>query len=298
MDYLILKFPTFDEVLDCNEAYDEMYQKCLDMGIWTQEEMLFQMKIMNIFTDKMENELNNLTNHPTFKYPPIKGIKNDNPVELNKFIDKAMIEIIKGQRKIKTVDLFKYNEEEETQQYKDYKELSTLKNKYVRLTCEGFADGAKNEKLVYYTVYKNENERLWGSYEEFLNSESKLLVAGLSNKVIEFINGFSMTLLRKIARHPSWRTRWISATKTGQSLFKGNISEWDQNKTYLCFWSNLYDSVYEIYPPVEKFILENDERLDNFLESRNKENGKINDSQVEGTRAMFNSVHINPIKKK
>ena len=117
---------------------------------------------------------------------------------------------------------------------------------------------------------------------------------------MEFFAGLPVSTMRFMARHAMWRTKWISASKLGQQVFNGNISEWDINKSYLCYWSNFYDNIYNAHEPPDEKTIENDEFLDNWLKAKERErkSGKSSaPSDKDTTQYFFNGMKVNPVKK-
>jgi hypothetical protein len=213
-----------------------------------------------------------------------------------RIVESKMIEIING---YKVIDLKNLNFESDLEELPEdvvYKDLSSKKNAYLKYTCESLADAAKNTKLVYYCC-SCDGKKLWPSYEDLLNEKNRIIILILLKEVITFLSGFHQTILRKIAKHVSWRTKWISSTKTGSQLFDGSVSEWDMNKTMLCYWSNFYDTVHSAADPPEEYIVKDDELLDNWLESKSKNHSSNSDPDADGVRGVF-KTKINPVKRK
>ncbi len=303
MEYLRLKFPNTEQASIISYEYDRTFKKAKEADILDNNKMLQKLRQEGIFTLEMQTELDNLEENPVLKYPKLRIFENK---ELeNKFIEKSMIEIMTGERIVRKDDMIiDYKSEEHSQASKEMKrhlELSSIKNNYMKYTCEGLANIARVNKLVFYCVRDENNNQLWNSYKEFTHQNNKMWTTLLASKIIEFTNGLSSTVLRKISRSPSWRTRWISATKTSAPIFEGPISTWDTNKIYLCFWSNLLDSILSSYEPPEQFIMENDELLDRWLESKRNEStgasGKVDESK-DGIRSIFSGNRVNPVKRK
>ncbi len=64
-----------------------------------------------------------------------------------------------------------------------------------------------------------------------------------------------------------WRIRYVTATKTGDSLFGVPISEYSVDQLTLLYWSHFYQSIYEMMPderPADT-IIEDDQALDAYM---------------------------------
>lgn len=295
LDEIYFKFPTTAETLFANNIYDKALTYFKNNKYLSKEDINFYIKKYGIMTKEEEAYISDIEHSSITKYPRL--IVFDEKDKENRYIENCMIEIIHGYRKLRKQDLFK-REDIDVDLVK-YRELLTKKSIYLRHSSESLAESIRLNYLTYFCTYKNQNEKLWGSYSEFLNENPPIYVKAIQYKLVDFLSGFNMTILRRIARHPLWRTRWIAATKTGASLFAGNISGWDLNKSLLVYWSNFYDSVYSGYKTPEKHIVDDDELLDNWLEQeeRNAKMERPDDSNKDGIRAIFKN-NIAPIKRK
>lgn len=68
-----------------------------------------------------------------------------------------------------------------------------------------------------------------------------------------------------------WRARWNASTKTGSPLFDGPTTDWNINQVALVYWSSFYDNIYEHPERPEAKIINNDDLLDKWVESKSKE---------------------------
>ncbi len=292
--FVQIRFPSPEEVLDINKTYYSTYKKCRADGILTRLELERYLEENGLFTEIEETTLKNIESGPASKYRKIKAFEDESMER--RFIESKMIEIMLG---YKVVDLLELNMEPELEEIPEdtvYRELAVKKNSYIKYSAESIAENEKNNKLIYYCCYINGTEkRLWSSFEEFLNETNKYVINILLREVSIFLSGFHQTILRKIARNVMWRTRWISSTKTGSQLFKGLVSDWDTNKSMLCYWSNFYDSIYSLSEKPEEFVVNDDEFLDNWLEGQNKRTSAP-DPDKDTMVGTF-KTKINPIKK-
>jgi hypothetical protein len=292
--YIKYRFPTIEEIKETNITVERFKNKLKSTGLPSKEEMFFYTKKLGIFSSEMEREMTNLQEMDEIKYPKIKVFENKE--EENKFLEECMVEIMSGERTINTLDLIKSMSKKE-EPVTRLQELNRLKNTFTKHTYDGIADNIRTLKYLYYCTSRNGN-KLWPNFQELLKQTNKLPVILIGNSLMDFLSGFNQTIIRKLARSSMWRTKWISATKTGAQLFNGNITEWDTNKVILAYYSNFYDSIYSGYEVPESFIIENDKFLDNWLEQKNREakgqsgSSQTSDKNADGTRAVFNNVVI------
>lgn len=292
MDGIKISFPSNEEILYLNKYHKKRTKELVDAGIPNRDQMEQYLTQENIITKQEFETLFNIENGSSFKYRKI-SLDEDS---LNNFVENQILEILLGFRILSENDT-QYEIFESLPEDDVYYPLLLKKSKFFKNTCEYIVEKEKKLILTYFCCRDfNTGKRLWPSLEEFLNQRISSETISLGREVSSFLNGINNTILRKIARHPMWRTRWISATKTSTSLFSGNVSDWDQNKLMLCYWSNFYDTIYSGPDRPEDSIIEDDELLDNWLESKNKESNAPDPSK-DTHRGIF-KVKVNPIKKK
>lgn len=299
MKQLYIKFPSKEDYAVANKIFTKAYNYFISVGLLPKEEFPFYLKKFGIFTTEHENELDLLEAKDEIMYPRLPPFKDNNAE--NRYIENYMIEIIRGYRVFNPADVFIEKEEiEKTKNEIRYDELRVLKNTQLKHSADALAEQVKLNYLTYCCIYKNPDERLWSSYKEFLSEKRDIVVKAVQTKLAEFLGGVPTTVIRRIARHPLWRTRWIGATKTGAPLFNGVISDWDTNKLFLVYWSNFYDSVYGGYKTPDKFIVDDDRLLDAWLEAEYKKDDSSSstaNSDKDGVRGVF-KTRVAPIKKK
>lgn len=295
--FIKIRFPGAEEILDINNTYYNSYKECRSLGILAKKEIEEYIISNNLFTEQEEEALLNIEGGPASKYRKIRTFEDESMER--RFLESKMIEIMLGYR---IIDLRNLNTEPDMQDIPEdsiHRDISSKKSTYTKYSAEAIAEVNKNYKLVYYCCFdRNTDKRIWDSFEEFMNEKNRLAVIVILREVCSFFSGFHQTVLRKIARNVMWRTKWISATKTGSPIFPGNVGEWDMNKSMLCYWSNFYDSVYAGHERPEEYVINDDEFLDNWLENKSKGAGAAQESPDKDTiRGVF-KPKINPIKKK
>lgn len=300
MREIVFRFPNLEENLRSNSIYEEVYEKCIKAGIITKNKIMVYLSKYEILTPDMQKQMDNIEGGDFFKYPSIPNFEDK--TDENRFIEKAVVEVITGERKIQVTDLLKSEEDERSKipEYQEYRVLSSAKSTHMRHTAEALADQARMQYLMWTCSYDAETKnRIWESFEQFKKSRNKLLILALTSKFTDFVAGLNQTIIRKISRHALWRTKWISATKTGAPIFRGYVAEWDTNKSFLCYWSNFLDNIYSSVEPPEEFIVNDDRLLDAWVEAKFREHkkGTSSNSNEEGVRAVF-KTKVNPIAKR
>lgn len=301
MNIVVFKFPTMREVSEVGRLYSSHKNRLLSEKVKTRSEMMFYLNKYEIYTYAMEQEIERLEGLSKIKYR--KPYSSESAEETNKEIDRDITEAILGER---TVDLVEYFTKETQKTIPDndikrYNELCGIRDSAVKYSLEAICEKERTMRLTQLCSYNWDNgERVWKDWEMFCGEKNRTFQTAIINLCAGFLNGLPQSKLRKMARHTMWRSRWISATKTGSPLFDGAISQWDHNKTFLCYWSNFYDSIAGAYEPPEQFVIEDDELLDGWLEKKARENKSGSTESMadkEGSVAFFRN-RVNPVPKK
>lgn len=157
---------------------------------------------------------------------------------------------------------------------------------------------AHEEKLSYLTwacTYDpNTENRLWLTYETFLEETDIVFRRKVFNEFAVYSYGLTTELLRYVARSNMWRVRYITAIKTSETLFGRSIIDYTPDQLALMYWSHFYQSVYEMLPddrPSDE-IIDDDEALDAYMvdwyAERNRDNASSRSKKQYGSRSAWN----------
>jgi len=131
-------------------------------------------------------------------------------------------------------------------------------------------------------------ERIWPTREEFNKETDLVFRRGLFLEAIKLSGGMAVGTLRYLARNNAWRIRYLTAVKTGESLFGKGIPDYTVDQLSLAYWSHYYQSIYEMMPedrPHEQ-IIEDDAALDaymkSYMEDLHRENTSARESKHKG----------------
>ena len=143
-------------------------------------------------------------------------------------------------------------------------EMSSVRNSMYPNTIEYQRAYRINILILSEAVRNRRGEKIWSSVEELENNvEIKDI-----DKMLRLVNSFAkidQKTLRDIARNEPWRTIWKTSCKTGTPLFNKPTSDLTKNQYELCYWSNVYDSVYESSDYPGQDVIEDDEKLDEWF---------------------------------
>lgn len=130
-----------------------------------------------------------------------------------------------------------------------------------------------NILLLSQCVRNTDGGKIWDSVEELERSFGVGEIDVMLRSVGSF-NKISMKDIRDIARNEPWRTIWKTSSKTGSPLFSKPLCDMTKNQYELCYWSNVYDSVYESPDYPGQSVIEDDDALDEwFIEQSEKHSG-------------------------
>ena len=130
--------------------------------------------------------------------------------------------------------------------------------------------------------------KVWEGYEDFLKSSDVKFVSVARDHFVSWIIGIDQQLIRALARSTYWRTRWATCKVTNTQIFSGAVSEWDKNKVSLCHWSEFYDSVIGYSHPPADEILNDDDKLFEWLQ----EVKRINKAMESGNKKSRNGETV------
>lgn len=143
-----------------------------------------------------------------------------------------------------------------------------------------------NILLLSQSVRNLDGSYVWSSVEDLEQN----LSAPEADLILRAIGGrskLSTKDIRDIARNEPWRTVWRTSTKTGTPLFTRPLCEMTKHQYELCYWSNVYDSVYESADYPGQSVVDDDEALDEWFIEQNKKhnpNSKSADNKIKNSK--------------
>lgn len=166
-------------------------------------------------------------------------------------------------------------------------------DRYNRIVSYSFEHQAAEDRLRYLVKCVTEDKdgnAIWKDDYAFNNDMNHELLFRLMTAYVDHSHDiFKIDVLREIARSPMWRVRWGVGKNNICSLFGSNVCDLNELQIGLIYWSMVYDSVYMSMDCPSDSIIEDDEKLDKWLDDRRQEQErkKINrqvdrDSGVRG----------------
>ena len=133
-----------------------------------------------------------------------------------------------------------------------------------------------------------DNNRYWSTVKSFEDERDTDLVNRL---VAVFYEGsmISVKNIRNIARNHPWRGIWMSG-KTSDNLFNCCVSERSKAQADLCYWSRIYDNVFEAFERPIQQIIDDDDLLDSwFLRQADQIDKKSRESLMPKSKSSTSS---------
>lgn len=271
---LIFKHPTNAIKQMANFEYKLSYEKALNCGMLSKEDLLLVIEKRGLFTDVDRNKVSKLRDQLD-----AQGVLLSKTTKV-KANQSRILNII---RKLKT-DIIKIES-------KKYSALS--------LSAETKADEERTFSVCSKCVYKEDGSLYWYNYKSILNETDLDFKDLVLLKFIEFYNGINTGVIREIARHNLWRIRYVNSQKTSESLFGIPTSEYSTDQLNLVYWSNFYQNIYEMLPEdrPSDAIIEDDDALDSYLkayyEERNREDAaRRNQKTSPGKLSAFDREEV------
>ena len=172
------------------------------------------------------------------------------------------------------------------------KELSATRNSLYTHTIEYQKINRTNNLLLFLCLKRTDESNYWQSFDSFENRTPSTEIEDLL-KLTMSIPKNTEKEIREISRTEPWRTMWKTASKTGMDLFQGSSSNLTKSQYELCYWSNVYDSVYESADFPGHDIVDDDERLDMwFMEQSNKHKSKTSPNEVATNKKILSAKEV------
>jgi hypothetical protein len=190
------------------------------------------------------------------------------------------------EKAIKSIDLAISKLEERIQ------ELSSIRNSMFSQTLEYQKINRTNQLLLFLSLKNIDESKYWSDFESFENDTPSNEIEELLKLTINTTR-CSEKEIREIARTEPWRTMWKTSSKTGMSLFKSCSSDLTKSQYELCYWSNVYDSVYESSDFPGHDVVDDDERLDLwFIDQANKHRSNNDSTQIAQNKKILGAKEV------
>jgi len=245
--------------------YDKYMKKALNSGLLKESAMLAEAMSNGVWVKEDDESINLLKrNIEEASKQDVKDLSNS---ERNKFSN--IVKISK----------------------KRLEELEMRKAAILHHSAEKYAQEWKIKAIVFRSCYNLDNKSFWSTWEEFIETVSNDDVFKIAGEIFAN-NHVDAKKIRALARHPIWRNKWIAAKAVG-GLFDKPIVELTDEQHAIIYWSSVYDNVYDAYERPSDEVIEDDDKLDAWLEDqakKSKESAKTR--HIESGSAKIASSRI------
>lgn len=263
---LLIKSPTRYHKYLSGEIYNQVYQECLDLGMYEEKELQDFLLNNNLWDLDREKRMNTLR----------EDIDELKVLMFNSHLDLDKVEGCRRVLNLAKADLGKFFDQ---------------KNCYNHLTASGFADIEKNKFLIGISL-SNLNGEPFVDEDSYWRMPSFILEQALTSYRNSRI---AEKEFRWLARNEPWRSHWLCRKSEG-SLFGIPSVDMTEEQRSLIIWSALYDNVSENpeQPPIE--VINDDDLLDGWFiiqkRLREKEVNKNSLNAVIGNEKISNSDEV------
>jgi len=239
--------PSIDDEFYINQAYMDSYNKSLEKGLKTEDEMIEWMMERNLWLEEDEER--------------IKG--------LNKDLERLKLEIYQAannDKLKKQIRLYLRAGEKQLSQ------MLSKKSRYFLNTCEGIATSERVHELI---------RRCSFNGLELCNFDLFPLedIASLFFDMI-----LNQSQVRELARSDPWRSMWALNDSQSFKLFNNSDRELSLDQKNILVWSRMYDNVQESLDCPPDDVIEDDDMLDGwFIHQKNKREKEKAESELENT---------------
>ncbi len=267
--------PNNATMLRANLLFNKTYSQALSRGMLSSEELEKLMKKRNIFTDEDEKRIEKLKAQ----------------LEAQELL-LAKTSVVKAkQDRLKNI-IKKIKDE--------INEISFKKSSKMSMSAESKADESKLLYLCWASSYNADTGTLlWPTYNNLLKETNLVFKDNIFLEFLKFNRGIDTRIIRYVARSNLWRIRYVTSLKTSEALFGVPTSEYTNDMLNLVYWSNYYQSIYEMLPEdrPSDLVIEDDEALDAYMQSyydeRNKEDAaRRSKRKTQGKLSAFDKEEV------
>jgi len=253
---LFIYNPTLDILYEANELYSTTYNKALQDGLMTDNDIYQMLVSLNLWSETQEKDYSDvLPKH--IEYWKEELYKS----RLNKTQHDKVIKYLAVARE----ELIR---------------LANIRHRYDYATCFGLAAYAKTQFIIENCTF------LPASKKRYKWSNSSLYKAMIFYQE----NILREETLRELSHSHPWDNIWAAGKRNGQIFTKCGV-ELSIEQQRLILWSGMYDNIAEYPDCPPKEVIENDDMLDGWLSLKRKNKTGDKDSGITNSK-IANSDEI------
>ena len=239
-------------ILRANLIFDKVYKEAIAEGMLSSKDLEKLIKERNIFTEEDEKKIEKLRTQ----------LEAQEILLAKTTVVKAKQDRIKGV--IKTMR-------------DEMASIHSKKTSKMNMSAEAKAEEGKSLYLCWASAVNADTKKpLWPTYDAILKETNLTFKDSVFLNFLTYNRGIDTRIIRHIARSNLWRIRYVTSLKTSESLFGVPTSEYTNDMLNLAYWSNYYQSIYEMMPEdrPSDLVIEDDEALDAYMQSYYQERNK------------------------
>jgi len=235
-------FPGVKQKLYAQYVYDVKLKECKAQGVPTSDESVKNHKEKGIWDDLKAKNLDLI---PTFiKETEGKITKEKNRLSKEKY--EKWLRVLQ----------------------REYSYLLVTHNTMLLNCAEYMANEALMHFLMWECLRNYDDTHLWNKYEDIENSTDIEYIEELFGLFVAAIKDMNIKDVRELAKNNGWRVRWRAVDGDLSQLFGRSAQDLTNDQFLLVYWSGVYDSIYENYERPPDNIIQDDDKLDEWLEEQ------------------------------
>lgn len=265
-DMIVVRTPTIQENYKIERMFFEEYDKCLNQGVPTSDELLKEMNTRGLWTEEDEQK--------------IKGFKED----IENLQVKCFRARFDNQQRQLIKKVLKSGKEQLLQHI-------SKKQQFIENTCEGLA---QSKKII-------ETIKMCSSYEDGTSIDFEKIPPESIAYTLNTLY-LSEEQIRDLARNEPWKQLWILNENNIGRLFDNRDFELTSDQNHILIWARMYDSVFESMETPPEDVFEDDDMLDGWFvvqkRKREKEEAQSEIDSLSGNHGDAGEVFVMARDKK
>ena len=176
---------------------------------------------------------------------------------------------------------------------KEISRFMVRKNSFYLQTAKYRAARLMYEWYIFQGMHDLEGNRLWPTKDDFERDFNDRRINSFVNTIF-FKQLFDEKGIRELSRSEPWRTYWKASCQASDPLFDIPSTQYNLYQKSMCYWSLLYDNIFEHPESPTQEVINDDALLDDWLlEQYNKRQKETStDSSFIKNEKIRNSQEI------
>jgi hypothetical protein len=111
-------------------------------------------------------------------------------------------------------------------------------------------------------------KRIWYSVRDLMSDPRTNFTSHVISELRIFIHGFTIEVIRTLARNPTIYSRWQICQENGMRFFEQPTASLNTNQLNLCYWLRYYSQTMKAFGTPPDGVLEIDDHYDNWVKEK------------------------------